>query len=296
MRREPPREESCSAQPAADVFDWHHPLIGSAAVSQPISFNLPLVLLESHTFSSFFFFFTFLSATPPEKASLSSLEFCKRWWVENEVSWFRRLAANDGKLQCRRQWLEARCASARGRGEQREEGWKRLHHQLAPTLITPASVCLRAHIHAPLCLSGTLSSAISLALSFPQMWEMKRIGGVVFKCGNALAKSATSINTATCVQYTWACMHEHSRTHTHTRGKHYATVLLLLEIVEGGVKHGFKGLLSTFFYIIHICLQCIPRLRETRAQEDESRIGPRIPTRKSKTDSSGRTGIKKLSN
>ena len=69
-----------------------------------------------------------------------------------------------------------------------------------------------AYTHTPLCLPDTLSSLPYHLLSLPQMWEMKRIGGVVFKCGNALAKSATSINTATCIQYTWACTY--ACTHT----------------------------------------------------------------------------------
>lgn len=38
-------------------------------------------------------------------------------------------------------------------------------------------------------------------LSISQMQEMKRIGGVTFECGNALAKIATSINTPADVQF-----------------------------------------------------------------------------------------------
>ena len=76
--------------------------------------------------------------------------------------------------------------------------------------------CVFVHTYTHLCVSLAPFPPPYRLLSLPQMWEMKRIGGVMFKCGNALAKSATSINTATCVQYTWVCMHEHARTHTHT--------------------------------------------------------------------------------
>lgn len=44
--------------------------------------------------------------------------------------------------------------------------------------------------------------------------------------------------------------------HTHTGGKHYAIMLLLLEN-RGGVKHGFTGLLSTFYHP-HLFTVCLP--------------------------------------
>lgn len=68
-------------------------------------------------------------------------------------------------------------------------------------------VCVHAHTHTHLSVSDSLSCRPFHLLFLLQMWEMKRIGGVIFKCGNALAKSATSINTSTCIQYT--CMHPH---------------------------------------------------------------------------------------
>lgn len=63
------------------------------------------------------------------------------------------------------------------------------------------------HIHTPLCLSDSLSCRPFHLLFLLQMWEMKRIGSVIFKCRNTLAKSATSTNTSTCIQYT--CTHPH---------------------------------------------------------------------------------------
>lgn len=78
-----------------------------------------------------------------------------------------------------------------------------------------AFVCVHAHTHTSLSL--TPFPACHFTLRLPQMWEMKRIGGVVFKCGNTLAKSATSINSFTCIQY------------ARTRGKHFAIMLPLQE-------------------------------------------------------------------
>lgn len=118
------REESYRAQ--ADI-------IPELPLSiQYLSFTLhPLFTVSSTIYSPSFHY-------SPRGASLSFaliLEV-KRWSGENEVSWFWCFVVSDGKLQCSRQWLEACCTSARGSIEQKRGGWKRLHHQLAPVLIT----------------------------------------------------------------------------------------------------------------------------------------------------------------
>lgn len=156
--------------------------------------------------------------------------------------------------------------------ENKERGMEKVTSSAGTNSHHSDLVCVRAHehIHTPLCLSDTLSSPPYHLLSLPQMWGMKRIGGVVFKCGNALAKSATSINTATCTQCTWVCMREHA--HMHTQGKHYAIMLLLL--FQQGCRVELNTALKACYplFIIHICLQCILRLskQEPRKTSHES--------------------------
>ena len=147
----------------------------------------------------------------------------KRWWCENEVIWFLCSALNDGKLQCRGQQLEACCTSARGRVEQREGDGKGYLISWQWFSSFWLSMCSCTCTHTPHCLSDTLFSLPFHLLSVLQMQGMKRIGGVTFKCGNALAMSATSINTAACVQFT--CSHAHSL------GKHFWQNAALAEIV-----------------------------------------------------------------
>lgn len=210
---QPEPRESYGDQPGADVFDWHHSLIRSAASTHSVSFQshscpfgVPHVLPA-----------IYLSAALPEERAcphFNSAEV-KRWWGKSEVSWFWCFAVNDGKLQCRRQWLEAWCTAARGRGEQREgdgKGYIITWHQFSSLCLR---VCSCTYTH--LSVSLTPFPACHFTLRLPQMWEMKRIGGVVFKCGNTLAKSATSINSFTCIQY------------ARTRGKHFAIMLPLQE-------------------------------------------------------------------
>lgn len=135
-------------------------------------------------------------------------------------------------------------------------GWNRLHHQLAPILIT-LTQCVLVHIvrtHTNLCLSDTFSS---LPYHLLALLQMKRIGGVVFECGNALAKNATSINTTTCIQ---------RNKYTRSQGKYYTVLLIFLEL-WGGVKHGFKGS-YLLFYHPHLFAVYPQARQETRAQED----------------------------
>lgn len=101
----------------------------------------------------------------------------------------------------------------RTKGERGCGWWKRLHHQLAPILIA-LSVCSHtcAHVPTPQFLSDTLSSLPYHLISLPQM---KKIGGVMFKCGNAFSGSATSINTAAFVPS--ACTHMQAYTCTYTQ-------------------------------------------------------------------------------
>lgn len=174
----------------------------------------------------------------------------KRWQGENEVSWFRCFAINDDKLQCRRQWLEACCTSARGRGEQRERrGVEKVTSSAGTNSHHSDLVCVCAHVrarsrahahhtHLPVSVWHPFLSATLLALSLPQMWEMKRIGGVMFKCGNALAKSAISINRAACIQYSTHA-HIRTRTYIHEQAERYAVMWLLLE-EWGGAKTWLK--------------------------------------------------------
>lgn len=92
-----------------------------------------------------------LSTALPERRACPRFNCAevKRWWGENEVSWFWCFAVNDGKLQCGRQWLEACCTSARGRGEQREgdgKGYIISYHQFSSLWLSVCS-CICAYTH-----------------------------------------------------------------------------------------------------------------------------------------------------
>lgn len=143
------QRESYNDRLGADVFDWHHSLIRSAALSLSISFlsflSLPVI---------------YLSAALAEKRAcpyFNSAEV-KRWRGKNEVSWFWCFTVNDGKLQCRRQWLEACCTAARGRGEQREGGMEKVTSSVGTNSHHFDLVCVHVHTHTsqPLTLSCML--------------------------------------------------------------------------------------------------------------------------------------------